>query len=564
MVTIVTGIWDIKRDELSEGWNRGFNHYLNHLQNLMETNDNMIIFIEEEHKDFVESHRKKENTLIVVRDLSWFKNNGDIYEKIQKIRIQPNWYNQSGWLPESTQAKLDMYNPIVMSKMFLLNDAAILDPFNSTHLVWVDGALTNTVHSGYFWKDNVIQKLEKYFNKFSFVCFPYNGKVEIHGFEYSGICKYAGDEVNMVARGGIFGGPKSSIQDVNNIYYSLLNNTLSEGLMGTEESLFTIMVYKYPETFSYYEIDENGLLGKFFEDLKNDSLESKVITLKNQPAHQPVGIKNDLDVSKVGLYVITFNSPDQFEKLIFSMLEYDRNFIDKTKKFLLNNSTDLTTTPKYVELCEKYGFEHIKKDNIGICGGRQFIAEHFDETDLDFYFFFEDDMGLYSKIGEVCKNGFNRYMTDLYQKSLEIINKENFDFLKLSFTEFYGSNNIQFSWYNVPQHIRTSVWPNNCTLPKQGLSDTAPRTKFDSINVHKGLGYISGQIYLSNWPIIMSKKGNYKCYLETIYQSPFESTLMSHCFQRTINGEINPGILLLSPIEHCRFDHYDGKIRKEV
>ena len=59
-----------------------------------------------------------------------------------------------------------MYNPIVLSKMFLLNDAAIIDPFNSTHLVWVDGALTNTVHEGYFWHDKVIPKLEKYFNKF--------------------------------------------------------------------------------------------------------------------------------------------------------------------------------------------------------------------------------------------------------------------------------------------------------------------------------------------------------------------------------------------------------------
>ena len=34
-VTIVTGIWDIKRSELSEGWNRSFNHYLIHLSNLM-------------------------------------------------------------------------------------------------------------------------------------------------------------------------------------------------------------------------------------------------------------------------------------------------------------------------------------------------------------------------------------------------------------------------------------------------------------------------------------------------------------------------------------------------
>ena len=27
-VTIVTGLWDIKRDELTEGWSRSYEHYL--------------------------------------------------------------------------------------------------------------------------------------------------------------------------------------------------------------------------------------------------------------------------------------------------------------------------------------------------------------------------------------------------------------------------------------------------------------------------------------------------------------------------------------------------------
>ena len=40
------------------------------------------------------------------------------------------------------------------------------------------------------------------------------------------------------------------------------------------------------------------------------------------------------------------------------MVEYDESFITKTKKFLLDNSSDLSTTPRYKELCEEYGFEH--------------------------------------------------------------------------------------------------------------------------------------------------------------------------------------------------------------
>jgi hypothetical protein len=38
---------------------------------------------------------------------------------------------------------------------------------------------------------------------------------------------------------------------------------------------------------------------------------------------------------------------------------------------------------------------------------------------------------------------------------------------------------------------------------------------------------------------------------------------MSHMYQLTKKGELNSAILLLTPTEHNRFDHYDGKLRKE-
>ena len=41
-----------------------------------------------------------------------------------------------------------MYNPLVMSKVFLLNDAKIMDKFNSENLFWIDAGISNTVHIG--------------------------------------------------------------------------------------------------------------------------------------------------------------------------------------------------------------------------------------------------------------------------------------------------------------------------------------------------------------------------------------------------------------------------------
>jgi hypothetical protein len=554
-ITLVTGLWDIGRGDLQEGWSRSFQHYLDKFQQLLQVDVNMIIFGDEELEKFVFDNRRTENTQFVRRDLSWFKTN-DFYDKIQKIRTNPNWYNQVGWLTESTQAKLEMYNPLVMSKVYLLHDAKILDKFDSEYMFWTDAGITNTIHPGYFTHDKVLDKLPKLVKNFHFVCFPYETNSEIHGFKYKELCDLAGKPVNMVARAGFFGGKKDAISEINSIYYGLMNDTLSQGLMGTEESLFTIMTYKYPNLITYSEIEGNGLMGKFFEDLKDMTVEVKSEVSKDV-------VVNNLDTSKVGLYVITFNSPKQFEVLIQSMLDYDSDFINKPTKFLLDNSTDLTTTPRYIELCEEYGFEHIKKDNIGIVGGRVFVAEHFDKTDLDFYYWFEDDMGFYPKKGEVCRNGFNRFVPNLYSKTLSIMKQENFDFLKLNYTEFYGDNGTQWSWYNLPQDKRKELFPEKPSLPVQGLDPNAPRTKFKSIKTHQGLSYVDGEIYLCNWPIILTKEGNYKCYIETQWAHPFEQTLMSYSYQETVKGNINPGLLLLTPTEHDRFEHYDGSLRKE-
>lgn len=554
-ITLVTGLWDIGRGDLKEGWSRSFQHYLDKFQQLLQVDVNMIIFGDEELEEFVFHIRNQNNTQFIRRDLSWFKNN-EFYNKIQTIRTNSDWYNQVGWLSESTQSKLDMYNPLVMSKVYLLHDAKILDKFDSEYMFWIDAGITNTIHPGYFTHDKVLDKLPQLVKNFHFVCFPYETNSEIHGFKYKELCEFAGDDVNMVARAGFFGGRKDSISEINSIYYSLMDETLSKGLMGTEESLFTIMTYKNSDIITYSEIEGNGLMGKFFEDLKNDNVEVK--------SKRKINLnKSNSSIDKVGLYVIGFNSPKQFQTLIDSMVEYDINFINQPEKYLLDNSTDLSTTPEYIEICEKYKFHHIKKENLGICGGRQWIAEHFDQSDLDVMFFFEDDMFFYPKKGDVCKNGFNRFTDNLYDKVLSIIEKEGFDFLKLNYTEFFGDNGIQWSWYNVPQNFRETNWPNNKRLPINGLDPNAPKTKFNNISTFKGLSYVDGEVYYCNWPQIVSKEGNKKMFIKTKWNHPFEQTWMSHIYQETIKGDIKPGLLLLTPTEHNRFDHYSSELRKE-
>mgnify|MGYP006138468101 FL=1 len=550
--TIVTGLWDIKRGELSEGWSRSYEQYLDKFAELLRIDNNMIIFGDEKLKDFVFKIRNEENTQFISRDQDWFRN--EFYEQIQNIRSNKDWLNRASWLAESTQARLEMYNPLVMSKPFLLNDAKLMDKFDSSHLFWLDAGITNTVHVGYFTHDRVLDKMSN-IDKFSFLAFPYDANNEIHGFEINKLNEIAGDKVNKVCRGGFFGGPIEDITDFNMDYYNLISETLNNGLMGTEESLFSALIYTKPKNYQYFMIEENGLVNKFFEDVKNN----KHVALNESNV---VETKDMLDTRNTALYVLTFNSPGQVKTLRKSMEAYDKEFLTKPHWILLDNSTDLTTTPEYKALCEENNIEHIKHNNLGICGGRQWIAEHAEERGYDFYFFFEDDMFFHPQEG-VCRNGYNRKVSGLYRKSLTISKLNEFDFLKLSFTEFYGDNRTQWAWYNVPNSFRIKQWPEKPKLPVRGLDSDAPKTKITKLDSYGSIPFAHGEIYYCNWPQIVTKTGNRKMFLTETWARPHEQTWMSYMFQKTVEGEIKPGLLLITPTEHDRFDHYADGLRKE-
>lgn len=248
--------------------------------------------------------------------------------------------------------------------------------------------------------------------------------------------------------------------------------------------------------------------------------------------------------------------------MVESYLQHDK-FIINTKNYLLDNSTDPTTENEYEALCSKYNFERIKKDNIGICGGRQFVAEHFNTIDADFYIFLEDDMNMMSKNTDLCVSGFNRYHPTLFDTALKIINTEGYDFLKLSFSEFFGTNSTQWAWYNVPQTVREKYFPEKTVLPVIGTDPDAPKTKFNNIKCLDSLPYTDGEIYYSNWPQFVSREGNKKMFLDVTWAHPYEQTWMSHMFQLTKENKLRGALLLLSPINHHRFHHYNREERKE-
>jgi hypothetical protein len=558
-LTVVTGLWDIGRN------GRPFEHYIEHLKNFLDIPQNLFIFIEQKYEYLVWEKRSRENTYVKVFELEDVKNfYGPHWEPTQRIRTNPEWYNQTGeegWLKKSPQASLEWYNPIVMSKLPMLHDVSIWNPFNTDNFIWLDAGITNTVYEKYFTENDCLNKINDFIDPFLFLSYPYDTNDEVHGFKHDAMKELCGEPVKYVCRGGLFGGTKAAIREANGEYYALVQSTLGKGLMGTEESIFTIMAYLFPYKYKRYSLDYNGLVVKFVQDLLEDKVVLEVVP------EQKVNIVNrhvDPTRLKMSVYMLTFNFPHQVEHTIQTWLKHEK-WITNTRNILIDNSTNEEARIANREICEKYNFEHIiTNENTGINGGRFRAAQHFQESDSDYYLFLEDDMGIYSSEEKgFCRNGFRKYVPDLYSKALKIIHGSHIDFLKLSYTEVYMDNNIQVSWYNVPQEIRSRDWPDYDKLPEIGLDPNAPRTELKNIEVVDELSYLTGDIYYCNWPMIVGKEGNKKMFLDTTWARPYEQTWMSYMFQETRKGNLKPAVLLASPIHHNRIAHYKPEERRE-
>jgi hypothetical protein len=560
-ITLVTGLWNISRV------GRDFDHYIEHFKNFLDIPMKMFIYVPQELEYLVWEKRSKENTHVRTFELNNIKDNfyAPFWDKTQEIRNNPEWLNQTGehgWLPNSPQASNEWYNPIVQSKMFMLHDAKVMNVFDTDYFLWLDAGISNTVYDKHFSSDKCLDKITPYLSTFLFLSYPYEAKDEIHGFDFKAINKYAREEVKYVCRGGLFGGHKDFLSQANGTYYSLLQDTLNSGYMGTEESIFSIMSHLEPHIYRRYALDGNGLIIKFTQALLDDQVE---LENNSTRAHVlPKGIYTP-HKTKTSLYMLTFNFPEQIKHTLATWEENSSDWLSKPRKILLDNSTDYAAQEDNKLVAHQYGFEYISLEgNIGINGGRLFAAKHFDESDSDYYFFFEDDMGLNpaSDTGS-CRNGFKNHIPNLYKHVHEIMAREEFDFLKLSFTEVYMDNNIQVSWYNVPQDFRSFLWPDYDQLPVSGLDPYAPRTKFDKVEVHNEVSYISGEIYYCNWPMIVSREGNKKMFLDVEWAHPYEQTWMSYMFQETVKGNIKPAILLASPVWHNRIVYYKPEERRE-
>lgn len=258
-ITLVTSVLDIDRHTVD----RDFGMYLDALRDWLRheypkvvyTTPDIVAKLLQNASEYVKSSTK---FVYISREELRRKWIGpDNYDKIQEIRKDRKWRSRASWLSGSPQARLKDYNPLVMSKMYMVRDASRLNYWNTTHFLFLDvkhncrNPLLITPRSDHIFRAHM-------FGKFLLTYFDYDPVQEVHGFEYQKFNEWinlpAANKVTVkVGRGGVFGGSAFILEAITAMYDVILTASLREGLMGTEENILSILMAQVPQyidTFS--------------------------------------------------------------------------------------------------------------------------------------------------------------------------------------------------------------------------------------------------------------------------------------------------------------------------
>lgn len=541
-ITLVTAVFDLKRHTLATPFRRDEDHYRRHLEPTLSIDCPMVIYTEECYVELVQQYRHGKPTQIIV------SSNATVLEPtlvgyIDQIRSRSDWLSQVDWLAASPQAALAGYNALVMSKPLWLAEQARLNPFGSTNFYWIDAGLGHTVARPWLHAD-ALARLPARQHRFLLLCYPYEHAQEVHGFDKQTLAALAGvDHTRWVARGGFFGGVHEDVAEFSVAYQAALRDTLEHGLMGTEESIFTLISYRQPDLFDLRLIGADGLLAPFFRQLA-----------ANKPAVPESFAQNYAHL--VETWFISFNAPRQFAMLLASIERVAPELLNTAECTLINNTTEEALIPEYERICAQYGIQHLRQNNIGINSARLLAAEIFYHRGRYAMVWFEDDMLLVGPDEEPaqCRNGMPCHVPGLAPACLDILQHEQLDYLMFSFTEVFGAHHEQWAWKNLDKSKREHYFPGVDKLPPTLL--TEPRQRGN-------VSYTVGEVYYSNWPQLMTRRGTQKLLLAERWDDVHEQYWCARSFELLRAREMRAGVLLASPVNHCRTQFYGAEERRE-
>eukprot|EP00300_Choanocystis_sp_HF-7_P007417 c15286_g1_i1.p1 GENE.c15286_g1_i1~~c15286_g1_i1.p1 ORF type:complete len:409 (-),score=86.86 c15286_g1_i1:194-1420(-) len=249
-ITLVSGIFDVGPEgyelEISDD-NALSKRFLAHPQK-------KIIFVDQNLLDLVVDSLD-ESTKVVIVDVERMRGYfGYAYADLHKIINNPNWKYSVGWLRNAPQAEFVDFNLVGISKVFLLREAARLNPWNTESFLWMDPGLSCVPPEAL--TADKMSLFNQHFDRFLLSFFSYKPDIETHGFQRWAFDEFLDNDTpyHKVVKGWTFGGRPEFIEVVAVLVDLVMRETLRQGHMGNSDCILTIVMYRFADVIHPFDL----------------------------------------------------------------------------------------------------------------------------------------------------------------------------------------------------------------------------------------------------------------------------------------------------------------------
>ena len=257
--TIVTSFYNIRKKEKNELNTRTITKYLELASNfILKLPYPLIIYVDNDDDDiinFINENRNDYKKLTILRkinieDTKYYK----YYERLKQIQSEYKIYN----LDEKKDTPL--YITLTNNKFFFLESAVKMNPFESSHFIWMDFGINHCARNC----EKIHEWILQVPDKIKQLC--------INPFIEN--CNYKEFFTNIYHHlaSGVFSGSAENIIKYCELFEIKTKEIYNEGWYQLEEAVMTIIERDNPNLFDLYYGDYNSIISNYFEPINNIDL----------------------------------------------------------------------------------------------------------------------------------------------------------------------------------------------------------------------------------------------------------------------------------------------------
>lgn len=359
--TIVTMLYDIRSMENKTiERNRKLNSFIEFSKLfLLQLPFPIMFFVDdnEETYDAIYNARKElnllDNTYIYLCD---FKTTY-FYKYLTRLEeLQKTFHIRNGEIEHETPLYVILNN----NKFDCIDKAIQLNPFNSTHLVWIDFGVNHVSLSN----DYIYEWINKVPDKIKQLCInPYleNTPPKIH-FEY----------IYHNMAGGVFSGSLENMKKYSELFKKKTQEIYDDNWYQIDEAVMTMVHRDNPDLFDLFYGDYQGIVSNYLSPIHNMDL-----VLKSSQKH--LDYNDTTNAYKIMCYCIPYFEKNMNDYSIFWFI--NQHFI---VDYYYNNGEILESIINMIQYLRVHNYEKIleilntNKNHIVLYANKEKIVENFD------------------------------------------------------------------------------------------------------------------------------------------------------------------------------------------